>query len=101
MQSKRKVITRGSTRISPEAPKISPISRIPGPLLHYIANFKSSLKMNKNVKVYSPRSAVGDMPVKSITMWHTVAHIDHDNEVCGVMANVIHNGKGYKITLKL
>ena len=40
--------------------------------------------MNKNVKAYSPRSAVGDMPVKSITMWHTVAHIDHDNEVCGV-----------------
>ena len=84
MQNNLKVITRGSTRISPEAPKISPISRIPGPLLHYIANFKSSLKMNKNVKVYNPRSAVGDMPVKSITMWHTVAHIDHDNEVCGV-----------------
>ena len=40
--------------------------------------------MSNNVKVYSPRSAVGDMPVKNITMWHTVVHIDHDNEVCGV-----------------
>ena len=40
--------------------------------------------MNKNVKAYNPRSAVGDMPVKGITMWHTVALINHDNEVCGV-----------------
>lgn len=79
MQNNLKVITRGSTRISPEALKISPISRIPGPLLHYIANFISSLKMSNNVKVRSP-----ELPVKSISMWHTVAHVGHDNEVCGV-----------------
>ena len=46
-------------------------------IVHSIANFISSLKMSNNVKA-------PEISVKNITMWHTVAHINHDNEPCNV-----------------
>ena len=77
MQSKRNLPPPGIlTDQSGSAPVLSDPPRT-SYIVHSIANFISSLKMNKNVKA-------PEISVKNITMWHTVAHINHDNEPCNV-----------------